>query len=589
MPSETVSMISKNNHIDDGVGYNGRMRSIPHFLFKGNAIVNVMAFVVACMTVSVVSLQAQMNEDEEQAFATINAHVFQSHLKFLASDLLEGRAPATRGDAVTQKYLVSQLQLLGLEPGGEHGTYLQRFPIIGTTADPSMELVAQCGSKEEHFKFREEFIGFSGTHDEHVDITNAEIIFVGFGIVAPEQKWDDYKGVNVKGKVLLMMNDDPPSDDPKFFGGKARTYYGRWTYKYDIAARKKAVGAIIIHTDASAGYPFQVVQTSWSGENFSLADSKEEPMKLKSWLSSSASKRLVAMAGRDLEAMMKAAQSRNFKPIPLGINASVHIHNTIRKMTTANVAGLLRGSDSALSKEVVIFTAHFDHLGIVQPVNGDSIDNGAVDNASGVSMVLTLAQGFTHLAQLPKRSILFLLVGGEEAGTLGSEYYAAHPTFPVGKIAADINMDGVNMFGETRDISMIGKGCSTIDEDVNIAAKVAGFVVKPDQFPEQGAFYRSDQFSFAAVGVPTAYFDAGIDFIGKPADWGKEMAEEYNDYNYHQPSDEIRSDWTYEGTIQQAKFYFHLGYLVANRPAMPQWNRGDEFEAVRLKSLKEAH
>ena len=528
-----------------------------------------------------------MLEDEEQAFKEINTHVFQSHLKFLASDLLEGRAPATRGDAVTEKYLVSQLQLLGLEPGGENGTYLQQFPILGTTANHSMELVARRGPKEERFKFREEFVGFSGTQDEDVDIKNAEIVFVGYGIVAPEQRWDDYKGVDVAGKVLLMMNDDPPGNDPKFFGGKARTYYGRWTYKYEIAARKKAAGAIIIHTNESAGYPFQVVQTSWTGENFSLADSKEDPIKLKAWLSASASKRLVALSGRDLEVMMKAAQSRKFKPIPLGTNVSVHIHNTFRKMTTANVAGLLRGSDTVLSKEVVIFTAHFDHLGIVQPVNGDSIDNGAVDNASGVSMVLTLAQGFTYLAQNPKRSLLFLLVGGEEAGTLGSKYYAAHPTFPAGKIAADINLDGVNMFGETRDISMIGKGRSTIDDAVNKAAKVAGFVVKPDQFPEEGMFYRSDQFSFAAVGVPTAYFDPGIDFVGKPADWGMKMAEEYNDYNYHQPSDEIRSDWTYEGTIQEAKFYFHLAYLLATQPEMPQWNKGGEFEAVRLKSLKD--
>ena len=545
------------------------------------------AFVLTLMMGFPVTAKSQMLEDEEQAFTAINAHVFQSHLKFLASDLLEGRAPATRGDAVTEKYLVSQLQLLGLEPGGENGTYFQQFPILGTTANHSMELVARRGAKEERFKFREEFVGFSGTQDEDVDVTNAEIVFVGYGIVAPEQKWDDYKGVDVAGKVLLMMNDDPPGNDPKFFGGKARTYYGRWTYKYEIAARKKAAGAIIIHTNESAGYPFQVVQTSWTGENFSLADSKEDPIKLKAWLSASASKRLAALSGRDLEAMMKAAQSRKFKPISLGTNVSVHIHNTFRKMTTANVAGLLRGSDTVLSKEVVIFTAHFDHLGIVQPVNGDSIDNGAVDNASGVSMVLSLAQGFTHLAQRPRRSLLFLLVGGEEAGTLGSEYYAAHPTFPAGKIAADINLDGVNMFGETRDISMIGKGRSTIDDAVNKAAKVAGFVVKPDQFPEEGMFYRSDQFSFAAVGVPTAYFDPGIDFVGKPADWGMKMAEEYNDYNYHQPSDEIRSDWTYEGTIQEAKFYFHLAYLLAGQPEMPQWNKGDEFEAVRMKSLKD--
>lgn len=527
-----------------------------------------------------------MNADEQKAFSSLNSHIFQSHLKFLASDLLEGRAPATRGDTLAQKYIASQLQLIGLEPGGENGTYVQRFPIIGATADPSMELVARFGAKVEHFKFREEFIGFSSLQEENIDIANVEVVFVGYGIVAPEQKWDDYKGVDVKGKVLLMMNDDPPGNDPKFFGGKARTYYGRWTYKYEIAARKGALGAIIIHTNESAGYPFQVVQTSWSGENFSLPQSKGDSMKLSSWLSESASKRLVGMAGKDLGAMMKSAQSRKSKPMSLGVTVSVFLHNTLRKLTTANVGGLLRGADPLLSKEVVIFTAHFDHLGIVKPVNGDSIDNGALDNASGVSMVLLLAEGFAHLSQRPKRSILFLLVGGEEAGTLGSEYYAAHPTFPSGKIAANINIDGVNMFGETRDLSMIGKGRSTIDDAVNAAAKVAGLSVNPDQFPEQGSFYRSDQFSFAAIGVPTAYFDTGIDAVGKPAGWGKQTAEEYNDRDYHQPSDEIRSDWTYEGTMQQAKFYFHLAYLVAGSPAMPRWIKGDEFEVVRMKALK---
>ncbi len=553
---------------------------------KGNSILKITACLISCAMLVYGFAFGQMNVDEQKAFSSLNSHIFQSHLKFLASDLLEGRAPATRGDTLAQKYIASQLQLIGLEPGGENGTYFQHFPIIGTTADPSMELVARSGAKEEHFKFREEFIGFSGLQEEDIDIANVEVVFVGYGIVAPEQKWDDYKGVDVKGKVLLMLNDDPPGNDPKFFGGKARTYYGRWTYKYEIAARKGALGAIIIHTNESAGYPFQVVQTSWSGENFSLPQPKGDSMKLSSWLSASASKRLVGMAGKELGAMMKSAQSRKFKPMSLGVAVSVHIHNTLRKLTTANVGGLLRGSDPLLSKELVVFTAHFDHLGIVKPVNGDSIDNGALDNASGVSMVLTLAEGFAHLSQRPKRSMLFLLVGGEEAGTLGSEYYAAHPTFPAGKIAADINIDGVNMFGETRDLSMIGKGRSTIDEAVNAAAKVAGLSVKPDQFPEQGSFYRSDQFSFAAIGVPTAYFDTGIDFVGKPVGWGKQMAEEYNDRDYHQPSDEIRSDWTFEGTMQQAKFYFHLAYLVAGSPSMPRWTKGDEFETVRLKGVK---
>ena len=543
--------------------------------------------VICCFALQPIDIRAQMVGGEYGAVLSLNMNSFRGHLKYLANDLLEGRAPATRGDMLTQKYLVSQLQLFGLEPGGENGTYIQTVPVIGITADPGMELLARSGSKEERFKFRDEFIGFSGVESTDVELTNREVVFVGYGISAPEQHWDDYKGVDVKNKVLLMMNDEPPSNNPKFFGGNARTYYGRWTYKYEIAAAKGAAGAIIIHTNQSAGYPFQVVQTSWTGENFSLAESKVKPIEMESWLSENGSRRLVRLAGKDLDTLMKSAGSKKFNPMSLGITVSVHIHNTLRHMTTANVAGLLRGGDSLLSTEAVIYSAHFDHLGIVKPVNGDSIDNGAVDNASGVSMVLTLAEAFTRVSMRPKRSIVFLFVGGEEAGTLGSEYYAAHPTFPPGKIAADINIDGVNMFGETKDVSMIGKGRTTIDASVADAAKIAGFVVKSDQFPEEGAFYRSDQFSFAAIGVPTAYFDTGIDFVGKPAEWGKKMAERYNEVDYHQPSDEIRSDWTYEGTLQQAKFLYHLGYLVANQKGMPHWTKGDEFEAVRLKSLQQ--
>lgn len=543
---------------------------------------------LVCVAFAIETAAAQMNRDEQRAFSFVNDQVYRSYLKFLASDLLEGRAPATRGDSVAQKYLISQLQLIGLEPGGERGSFVQPFPVIGATADPSMELVARTGTKEERFRFRDEFIGFSGVREENVAVERAEVVFVGYGIVAPEQKWDDYKGVDVSGKVLLMMNNDPDGVDPNFFGGKGRTYYGRWTYKYEIASLKGAAGAVIIHTNESAGYPFQVIQTSWSGENYSLMDGKGDSLKLKSWLSEAACRRLVQLSGKDLYALMKAAQSRKFKPVPLKVEVSVRMHNTFRRLTTANVAGLLRGSDPLLCQEAVILSAHFDHLGIVQPVNGDSIDNGAVDNASGVSMVLTLAKGFKHLSQRPKRSVVFLLVGGEEAGTLGSEYYASHPTFPPGKIAADINIDGVNLFGETRDLSMIGRGRSTIDESMDEAAKVARFVVKDDQFPEQGSFYRSDQISFAAIGVPVAYFDTGIDFVGRPAGWGKKMAEEYNERDYHQPSDEFRSDWTYEGTMQQAKFYFHLAYLLGNRPAMPRWHKGDEFEAARLRALKQS-
>ncbi len=526
-----------------------------------------------------------MNTDEQNAFSKITINNYKSHLQFLADDLLEGRGPATRGDALTQKYITTQFQQIGLEPGGENGIYLQQVPIVGIRADHSMILNAALENKKEQFKFSDEFIGFSGLEQETVTINDAELVFVGYGIDAPEQQWNDYKDVDVKGKILLMMNNDPKGDDKKFFGGNARTYYGRWTYKYEIAAKKGAIGAIIIHTTESAGYPFKVVQTSWSGEEFSLAGNTQEQVKLKGWLTEDASKRLVQMAGKNLSTMMNDAQSKKFTPVPLGIKLSVEIKNTIRRINTANIGGLLRGSDAQLSKEVVVITAHHDHLGIGSPVNGDSINNGAIDNASGISMILSLAKGFTELSQKPKRSILFLAVAAEESGLLGSRYYCSHPTFAPQNIAAAINIDGVNMFGETKDISMVGKGKSTIDNVAEEAAKVAGYVLNPDQFPEQGFFYRSDQFNFAKIGIPCGYFSRGIEYVGKPDGWGKKISEEYTAKDYHQPSDEIRNDWTYEGTLQQAKFYFHLIYKLAQQQEMPTWNKGDEFELIRLKSL----
>jgi Zn-dependent M28 family amino/carboxypeptidase len=524
--------------------------------------------------------------EERKALVFITPDLIRSHIAFLSDDLLEGRGTGTRGDRLAEMYIATQFALLGLQPGAADGSYLQKVPIVGLEVNPGMVLWARAGAKTERFKYYDEFVTFSDVREPTVAVTNAEVVFVGYGIVAPEQRWDDFKNVNVKGKILLMMNDEPKSDDPKVFGGKARTYYGRWDYKYEIAAKRGATGAIIIHTTESAGYPWKVVQSSWSGEQFSLADVREPQLKISGWMTEDATRRLVSLSGKDLDVLRKSAESRKFSPVPLGVTLSDTIANTIRHLETANVLGLLRGSDPEKQQEVVVYTAHHDHLGIGTPLKGDSIYNGARDNASGVSLVLAIATSFAEGAPRPKRSVLFAAVGGEEAGLLGSEYYVTHPTFPLSSIVADINIDEANIYGPTRDIQMIGKGRSTLDVVVEGVAKELGMVVVPDQAPEQGYFYRSDQFSFAKVGVPVAYFDAGVDVIGKPPGWGEEQHKKFNAEDYHQPSDEIKQWWDYRGAVQQADFTFMLGYRLANAAKIPQWNRGDEFEAARKKSLE---
>lgn len=532
------------------------------------------------------SVTYSQTAEEQKGLQVITPELIRSHLTFLADDLLEGRGPATRGDRLTQLYIATQFALLGLEPGGPDGTYFQKVPMIGMTTDPSTVMQVSRGGRTEKFKFYDEIVSFSGLQETTVTVSDAEIVFVGYGIVAPEQKWDDYKDVDVKGKVLLMMNDDPKSDDPRFFGGKARTYYGRWTYKYEIAAKKGAAGALIIHTNESAGYPWSVVQSSWSRERFILADSPEAQVKIKGWVTEEVARKIVALAGKDLDRLRKAAESRKFKPVNLGVTFSQTIHSSIRRLETANVLGLLRGADPEKRDEVIVYTAHHDHFGIGTPIKGDSIYNGAMDNASGISLLLAIAKGFTEIPVKPRRSVLFAAVGAEEQGLLGSAYYVAHPTFPHSKIVANINIDGANLLGLARDIQMIGKGRSTLDATIEQVAQEMNMVVVPDQSPELGLFYRSDQFSFAKAGIPCAYFHAGVDIIGKPPGWGKTERDRYIAEDYHQPSDEIKPTYDFRGAAQQAHFTFLIGYRVANADGIPQWNPGDEFEAVRKRSLE---
>lgn len=514
----------------------------------------------------------------------INAATIKERIAVLANDSLEGRGPGTRGEERTIAYLVSQYKQLGLEPAGDHGTYVQNVPLTGVRIDPSVTMDIACGKQSIRLKFPDEFIARTGVYEPVVSVKDADMVFVGYGIVAPEYGWDDYKGVDVTGKILLMMNDDPNTSDSTFFAGKGRTYYGRWTYKYEIAAKKGALGAIVIHTNESAGYPYQVVRTSWSQENFDMENPGEHrDIKLKGWTTEEATQRYLALAGFNLQKLMALAQRKEFRPVPLGLTVSTTMKYSIRRMETHNVIGILRGSDSKLKEEYVAFSAHHDHFGIGVSVDGDSIYNGALDNASGVSMMMAIAEEFGAMKEQLKRSLLFAAVAAEEKNLLGSRYFAEHSTIPLASTVANINIDAINIWGKTKDVVCLGAERSTLEKDVEATAKAMGLVVRPDAFPEQGSFYRSDHFSFAKMGIPALSIDGGTEYIGKPATYGKEVADEFNKKHYHQPSDELRDDWNYEGAIQQGEFAVRLAQRLANALSMPVWNNGDEFEAAGLK------
>jgi Zn-dependent M28 family amino/carboxypeptidase len=525
---------------------------------------------------------------EKTAAAVITPALLRAHVRFLADDLLEGRGPASRGDTLAQRYIASQMEALGLEGGAAGGGWLQPVDIIGITSRGPDVVTFRKGDSTLDLKPFEDVITFSPLETPSAKIDAAEVVFVGYGIVAPEYGWDDYKGADLKGKVLLMMNNDP-EDDPALFAGRTRLWYGRWDYKYDQAARHGAAGAIIIHTVPSAGYKWQVLQTSWSGEQFSLPSEGRPEVTVKGWLTEDASRRLASLGGQDLDALLASAQKKDFRPVPLGVTFSIAMANTVTRKQTANVIGRLPGSDPALSPQAVLYTAHHDHLGkrADAPAGTDAIYNGALDNASGVSAMLAVARAMTALPR-PRRSVLFAAVAAEEQGLLGSKYLAAHPPIAAGRLAANINIDGMNIWGRTRDFTMIGLGKSDLDDWVHGLAALQGRTVVPDQFPDRGFFYRSDQFSLARIGVPAAYFDAGTDVIGKPKGWGKEQQEAFEAKDYHQVSDELRPDWDFSGAVEDAQLLFLLGAKVASATALPAWRPGDEFEAARKKALAEA-
>jgi Zn-dependent M28 family amino/carboxypeptidase len=514
----------------------------------------------------------------------ISASNIRAHVKFLSSDLLEGRGPGTRGGDLASEYIATQFALAGLKPAGDNGTYFQAVPLIGITTQPSAQLSAGKDGQTVDFKWESDFVGVNErlTPEDQFD---AEAVFVGHGIVAPEFQWDDFKGLDVRGKVLVLFTNEPPSEDPKFFAGRALTYYGRWTYKYEEATRRGALGVIIIHTTPTAGYGWDVVRSSWSREQpYVKLEPGEPALSLAGWVTSEAGEKLLAMAGHHVDELLKAAESRDFRPIPLGIRIHANLPAKVRDIQTRNVLGLVEGSDPKLKSEVVIYSAHWDHLGIGTPVNGDAIYNGAVDNATGCGMVMEMGRAWAAQPRKPKRSALFISVTAEEGGLRGSEYYAAHPEIPTGKTALAINYDALFPLGRTRDVVVNGAERTTAWPVVQAVARRMGLTIHPDPRPEQGSYYRSDHFAFAHVGIPAFSIEEGDDFIGKPPGFGAQAFEEYNEKHYHQPSDEFQESWDFSGLAEMARFGFLIGAEVANQPSLPSWHAGDEFLAAREKS-----
>jgi len=520
---------------------------------------------------------------------TVDSNALLAHTRVLSSDEYEGRGPGTKGEELTVRYLIDQFTMIGLKPGNTDGTYTQKVPLVGITPSPA-PLVLQNGSRKLTLTWKDDVVAWTKHVADSASLDRSELVFVGYGIVAPEYNWDDYKGVDLKGKTLVMLVNDPPVPDPskaseldpKVFGGNAMTYYGRWTYKYEVGAMKGAAGVLIVHETGPAGYPFEVVQAKTT-EQFDLVtpDKNMGRVNIEGWITLDRAKELMRAAGQDFDALKKQAATRDFKPVPLGVTASMTIHNKLRTIDSQNVVARLDGSDPALKDEYVVYTAHWDHLGIGPDVSGDRIYNGAKDNAIGVAGLLELARAFTKVMPPPKRSILFVSVTAEEQGLLGSQYYSVTPIYPLAKTLANINMDGLNVHGRTKDLTLIGYGASDLDDYAREAASEQGRTIRPDAEPEKGFYYRSDHFNFAKQGVPALDPDEGIEFVGKPADYGQKVRDDYTEHDYHKPTDVIKPDWDLSGAIEDLKVFFAVGYRVAQATKYPEWKPGNEFKATR--------
>lgn len=532
-----------------------------------------------------------------EIFAAIDGNAILEHVKILSSDQYQGRFPGTKGEEFTVAYIADQFRKAGLKPGNANKTWVQNVPLVGITPDPNVTLTFSRAGREQKLKFRDDFVAWSKHVADTAELTNSEMVFVGYGVQAPEFSWDDYKGVNLKGKTLVMLVGDPPVPDPadpsklddKVFGGRAMTYYGRWTYKYEIGAKLGAAGVLIVHETEPAGYPFAVVQNK-TGEQFDLIaeDKNMSRASIEGWVSLDQAQKLCALSGKDYAALKKQAVSRDFRPVPLGVNASITLHNSYRNVISRNVVGLLEGADAGLSREYVIYTAHWDHLGVGIEVNGDKVYHGAQDNATGVAGLIELARAYGKVSPPSRRSMVFLAVTAEEQGLLGSEYYAEKPLYPLAKTLAVVNMDGLNVYGKTRDITVVGLGYSELDDYARQVAADQGRVIKPDATPEKGSYFRSDHFPFAKQGVPALASGSGNDFEGKPPEYGTKIKADYTANVYHKPADMVRDDWDMSGLIQDLQFYGLVGYRLAQASKFPEWkDAAAEFKAKREAQLKQ--
>jgi Zn-dependent M28 family amino/carboxypeptidase len=507
----------------------------------------------------------------------------------LSADEMQGRAPGSEGERLTVQYLTDQFKAAGLEPGNPDGTWVQKVPLVGIRPSLGSPFTIKQNGKVRQMNVPGDIVPFSRRVAETVSVADSEMVFVGYGIQAPEFQWDDYKGVDVKGKTILMLVNDPqiagsgPGGlDPKVFGGKAMTYYGRWTYKFDKAAEMGAAAVLVIHETGPAGYPYAVAQ-AMGGERFNLStpDKNMDKAAVQGWISLEATTALFKGAGFEFDALKARATTREFTPVPLQATASVTLKQATRSLDSHNVVAKITGSDNALKDEYVIYTAHWDHFGRNTSLQGDQILNGALDNASGVAQMLEIAKAFTKLPTPPKRSVLFLAVTAEEAGLLGAKYYAQHPLYALDKTLANINIDGANQWGRTSDVVLIGLGNSTLDDVLDSVVTASGRTIVPDPESEKGFFYRSDHFEFAKEGVPALYADAGVKYVGKPEGWGLQKRNEYTTNDYHKPTDEVKPDWDLSGAVEDGQMLFEVGYRIAQATTWPDWKPGTEFKAKR--------
>jgi len=518
----------------------------------------------------VFAASAQMTE--------ISAQRIRAHVKFLSSDLLEGRGVGTRGGDLATDYIATQFALAGAKPAGDNGTYFQNLTLVGVQPQ-----AAELSAGSLHFRWLDDFVGVTGRQRPEVSF-DADAVFVGHGISAPEYQWDDYQGVDVRGKVVVMFTSEPPSDDPKFFGGRALTYYGRWTYKYEQAARKGAIAALIIHTTPTASYGWDVLRNIGQDDAQVKLAPGEPALAFEGWVTKDSGDKIAASIGKTADELLKMADTRGFRAIPLPLHFHARVPSKIREIKTRNVVARIDGSDSQLKSEAVLFSAHWDHLGIGEAVNGDKIYNGAADNASGCGMLLEMARAWAMLPEKPRRSAIFLAVTAEESGLLGSEYYGEHPVVPAGKTEAALNFDMFMPFGRSDDVVLNGAERTTLYPMVQEAARRFDLRINPDPRPEAGTYYRSDHFSFARVGIPSFSIEAGDELLGKTPGTGKKLFDDFNEHHYHQPSDEYHDDWDFSGMEQFARFGFLIGLNAANAPKLATWHAGDEFLPARIAS-----